>query len=60
MKKPGVYVVENNAFPNEVVEVATAVPVFIGYTEKGYEGQAKPPQRPDTYHFLAGICFIFW
>ncbi len=34
MKKPGVYIQEKNAFPNSVVEVATAVPVFIGYTEK--------------------------
>jgi phage tail sheath protein FI len=33
-KTPGVYVVEKNAFPNSVVEVATAVPAFIGYTEK--------------------------
>lgn len=34
MKTPGVYIVEKNAFPSSVVEVATAVPVFIGYTEK--------------------------
>lgn len=33
MKTPGVYVVEKNAFPNSAVEVATAVPAFIGYTE---------------------------
>lgn len=32
-KTPGVYVVEKNVFPNSVVEVATAVPAFIGYTE---------------------------
>ena len=34
MKTPGVYIVEKNAFGNAVVEVATAVPAFIGYTEK--------------------------
>jgi len=34
MKTPGVYIVEKNAFPNSVVEVATAVPAFIGYTFK--------------------------
>jgi len=34
MKTPGVYIVEKNAFPNSVVEVATAVPALIGYTEK--------------------------
>ncbi len=34
MKTPGVYIVEESAFPSSVVEVATAVPAFIGYTEK--------------------------
>ncbi len=34
MKTPGVYIVEKNAFPNSVVEVATAVPAFIGYTKR--------------------------
>jgi phage tail sheath protein FI len=34
MKTPGVYIKELNAFPNSVVEVATAVPAFIGYTQK--------------------------
>jgi phage tail sheath protein FI len=33
-KTPGVYINELDAFPNSVVEVATAVPAFIGYTEK--------------------------
>jgi len=32
MKTPGVYLVEKNAFPNSVVEVATAVPAFVGHT----------------------------
>lgn len=34
MKTPGVYIQEKDAFPSGVVEVATAVPAFIGYTEK--------------------------
>ena len=33
-KTPGVYIEEKSAFPNSVVEVATAVPAFIGYTER--------------------------
>jgi len=41
MKTPGVYVVEKNAFPNSVVEVATAVPAFIGYTKFAING-TKP------------------
>lgn len=31
---PGVYINENNAFPDSIVAVATGVPVFIGYTDK--------------------------
>jgi phage tail sheath protein FI len=38
-KTPGVYLVEKNAFPTSVVEVLTAVPVFVGYTEKAMEGK---------------------
>ncbi|KAA6345999.1 hypothetical protein EZS27_005579 [termite gut metagenome] len=38
MKTPGVYILEKNAFPNSVVEVATAVPAFVGYTEKAANG----------------------
>ncbi len=38
MKTPGIYIVEKNAFPNSVVEVATAVPAFIGHTEKAING----------------------
>lgn len=38
MKTPGVYIVEKDAFPNSIVEVATAVPAFIGHTEKADNG----------------------
>lgn len=38
-KVPGVYIVENDAFPNSVVEVETAVPAFIGYTEIALNGK---------------------
>jgi len=38
MKTPGVYIVEKNAFPNSIVEVATAVPAFIGYTNRAVNG----------------------
>jgi hypothetical protein len=33
-KTPGVYIAETNAFPASAVVVETAVPIFIGYTEK--------------------------
>ena len=34
-KTPGVYVEELSSFPPSVADVATAVPVFIGFTENG-------------------------
>jgi phage tail sheath protein FI len=46
MKTPGVYIVEKNAFPNSVVEVATAVPAFIGYTEKAVNGNNSLLNQP--------------
>ncbi len=46
MKTPGVYVVEKNAFPNSVVEAATAVPAFIGYTEKAEKDNKSLKNKP--------------
>lgn len=46
MKTPGVYIVEKSAFPNSVVEVATAVPAFIGYTEKAQSGTTSIRNTP--------------
>ncbi|MCL1123749.1 phage tail sheath family protein [Shewanella surugensis] len=46
MKTPGVYIVEKNAFPNSVVEVATAVPAFIGYTERADNGGKSLSGKP--------------
>ncbi|MBW3530715.1 phage tail sheath C-terminal domain-containing protein [Shewanella sp. NKUCC06_TVS] len=46
MKTPGVYIVEKNAFPNSVVEVATAVPAFIGYTQKAVNGNKSLVNKP--------------
>lgn len=34
LKTPGVYIIEKDSGANAVVQVATAVPVFIGFTEK--------------------------
>jgi uncharacterized protein len=39
-KTPDVYVEEISVFPPSVAEVETAVPAFIGYTEKAnYRGK---------------------
>lgn len=45
-KTPGVYVEEKNALPEQIIEVATAVPAFIGYTEFALNGSASLLQKP--------------
>jgi len=47
-KTPGVYVEEISLFPPSVAQVETAVPAFIGYTEKAFkngESLLKKPTR---------------
>lgn len=46
MKTPGVYILEKSAFPNSVVEVATAVPAFIGYTEMAMDNTTPLLNKP--------------
>ncbi|MGN7877118.1 phage tail sheath family protein [Roseateles sp. 22389] len=46
MKTPGVYIVEKNAFPNSIVEVATAVPAFVGYTRRAENGGKSLLNKP--------------
>lgn len=63
-KTPGVYVEEISTFPPSVAQVETAIPAFIGYTEKAFiggtdyhsEGIIKPikiSSLPD-FEFLFG------
>jgi hypothetical protein len=67
MKTPGVYIVEKNAFPNSVVQVATAVPAFIGHTERARNGSQDLINRPfkisslNEFHafFGTGPNYIF-
>ncbi len=60
---PGVYFNELNAFPNSIVEVATAIPAFIGYTQTAsYKGQdlANKPVRVESlqdFHSFFGDGF---
>lgn len=53
MKTPGVYIVEKNAFPNSVVEVATAVPAFIGYTEIAVKNKKSLSNKPTRITSMA-------
>jgi phage tail sheath protein FI len=43
---PGVYIEEKSAFSNSVVAVSTAVPAFIGYTEKALAGKRDLTNTP--------------
>ena len=45
-KTPGVYVKEKNAFGNSIVEAETAIPVFIGRTEKALDGTESLQNKP--------------
>lgn len=40
-KTPGVYINEINNFPPSIATVETAIPAFIGYTEKSLDGLLK-------------------
>lgn len=60
---PGVYIEEVNAFPGSVVEVATAIPAFIGYTERASRNGKTLVMQPvritsiAEYHHLFGGAF---
>ncbi len=43
---PGVYIEEKSAFSNSVVAVRTAIPAFIGYTEKAMAGKRNLTNTP--------------
>jgi phage tail sheath protein FI len=48
-KTPGVYIEEIPKFPPSVAQVETAIPVFIGYTEKaGLDGTPLPTETIST------------
>ena len=52
LKTPGVYIQEKSAFPNSVAGVETAIPAFVGYTEKAkFKGESllNKPVRVDSF-----------
>ena len=52
-KTPGVYIVEKDAFPNSVVEVATAVPAFIGHTQTAiYDTPTRISSMAEFHNFF--------
>lgn len=56
---PGVYIVEKNAFPGSVVEVATAIPAFIGYTEKASRNGKSLVNEPTRITSYADYLELF-
>ena len=50
---PGIYIAEHSALPNSVVEVPTAVPAFIGYTERADNHGTSLHLRPFRIASLA-------
>ena len=59
LKTPGVYIVERSNDANAVVQVATAVPVFIGYTEKATENGKTLHMKPTLIHSLSDYEILF-
>lgn len=61
---PGVYIEEKNAFPGSVVEVETAIPAFIGYTQtasRNGKSLVNQPTRVTSfaeYRNLFGGAFV--
>ena len=59
MKTPGVYIVEKDAFPNSVVQVPTAVPAFIGYTQRALNGHKSLLNQPMRITSMAEYMSYF-
>ena len=51
IKTPGVYINEIDAFPPSVAQVATAIPAFVGYTEKRPDTLLKPVRIKSMLEF---------
>lgn len=56
---PGVYIEEKNAFPGSVVEVATAIPAFIGYTEKASRNGKSLTNKPTRITSFGEYILLF-
>jgi phage tail sheath protein FI len=56
---PGVYIEEKNAFPNSVAGIPTAIPAFIGYTEKSVRDGQSLLNKPIRISSLAEYHSFF-
>ncbi|MBE9232265.1 phage tail sheath family protein [Cuspidothrix issatschenkoi LEGE 03284] len=58
-KTPNVYVEEISTFPPSVAEVSTAIPAFIGYTEKAQRGSEDLTNQPTRISSLLEYETLF-
>jgi len=58
-RKPGVYIEEISKFPPSVAEVETAIPAFIGFTEKGVHNGQSIINKPLRINSLLDYQQIF-
>jgi uncharacterized protein len=58
-KKPGVYIVEEKAFPNSIAQVETAIPAFIGYTEIAQSNNKSVRVKPIKISSMAEFQAFF-
>lgn len=56
---PGVYIEEKSVFQNSVVPVATAVPAFVGYTEKAVRNKKSLKNEPTRISSLGEYLLYF-
>lgn len=56
---PGVYIREENAFPNSVAGLPTAVPAFVGYTQNILKDGASLVNKPIRLTSMAEFTQIF-
>ena len=58
-KTPNVYVEEISTFPPSVAEVSTAIPAFVGYTEKAQRGSEDLTNQPTRISSLLDYETLF-
>src|SRR5690349_8006353 len=58
-KTPNVYVEEISTFPPSVADVSTAIPAFIGYTEKALKDDEDLTKKPTRISSLLEYETLF-
>ncbi len=59
VQTPGVYLNETSAFPGDVPPISTAVPAFVGYTEKAVQGGNDVTNMPVRIGSLTEYQSVF-